>query len=74
MADSSSMSLKYEMQNGQEVCSVTCRRPYKTENTHHPVTFLHRVPQGTALACLKIKAAEVKQHVYRCWEIEYFLG
>lgn len=74
LADFSSMSLKYEMQNGHEVCSITCQHSYKTENTHSPVTSVHGVPQGTALVCLKIKAAEVKQHVYRCWEIENFLG
>lgn len=48
--------------------------PIKQRTQHHPVTFLHPVPPGTALVCLKIKGAEVKQHVYRCWEIENFLG
>lgn len=66
------MSLKYEM--ATRYVPLLASIPFKTENTHHPVTSLHSVPQGTALVCLMIKGAEVKQHVYRCGEIENFLA
>lgn len=68
-------ALKYEIQNGHEVCSITFQHSHKT-GKHTPPSHLstHCPPQGTTLVCLKIKGAEVKQHVYRCWEIENFLG
>lgn len=40
------MGLKYEMQNGREVCSITGQHSYKPENTRHLVTLSARGPPG----------------------------